>query len=55
MNTKTIDKEKKIKLLADIIYDAVKYGNSLPYDIKGEYCAMSIAREHIDELLSDKH
>lgn len=48
-----MDREKKVKLLADIIYDAVQYGNCLPYDCGDEYCAMKIAREHIDELLSD--
>ena len=44
-------KEEAINKLAHIIFDAAK-GGSIPFNVDGEYCAMSVARAKINEFLS---
>lgn len=44
-------KEEAINKLAHIIFDAAK-GGSIPFNIDGEHCAMSVARAKINEFLS---
>lgn len=43
-------KEKAIKTLADIIFYVSKLGY-IPYDTDDEFCAVNIAKKHIEELL----
>lgn len=47
-----MSREDKIRLLADIIFDAAKYGY-MPYDTDDDDCAMKIAEMHIDDLLAE--
>ena len=44
-------REEAVIKLAHIIYDAAK-GGYIPFDVNGEYCAMSVARIKINEFLS---
>lgn len=44
-------KEEAINKLAHIIFDASKAG-CIPFNVDGEYCAMSVARTRINEFLS---
>ena len=48
-----LEKENKIKILADIIFNAAKYGY-MPYDTQDECCAMEIAKENIDKFIVPK-
>ena len=48
-----LEKENKIEILADIIFNAAKYGY-MPYDTQDEYCAMEIAKENIDKFIVPK-
>lgn len=44
-------KEEAINKLAHIIFDAAK-GGSIPFNVDGKHCAMSVARAKINEFLS---
>ena len=47
------EKENKIEILADIIFNAAKHGY-MPYDTQDEYCAMEIAKKNIDKFIVSK-
>ena len=51
--SKDLEKENKIEILADIIFNAAKHGY-MPYDTQDEYCAMEIARKNIDKFIVPK-
>ena len=48
-----LEKENKIEILADIIFNAAKHGY-MPYDTQDEYCAMEIAKKNIDKFIVPK-
>ena len=51
--SKDLEKENKIEILANIIFNAAKHGY-MPYDTQDEYCAMEIARKNIDKFIVPK-
>ena len=46
-----LEKENKIEILADIIFNAAKHGY-IPYNTQDEYCAMEIAKKNIGKFIT---